>query len=68
MSVAYYKQDEDNPNLVLVCPYDGSELLVSEFGERYVCEEHYHDVLSEDAITRESWNSRVLTRTQEEST
>ena len=55
MSIAYYKQDEDNPDLVLVCPYDGSELLVSEYGETYICQDNHHEVGVFDAMTRQSY-------------
>ena len=53
MRIPFYKQAEtDDP---LVCPYDGSELLVSEFGETYVCEDHYHDVSAFDAVLKSEY-------------
>lgn len=55
MSVGYLKQDEEDSDLVLVCPIDGSELLVSEYGGSYVCKANFHEVSPDLAITRETY-------------
>lgn len=56
--IGYYRQDEQNPDHVLVCPMDGSELLVSEYGERYVCEAYFHDVAPYEAVTRAEYRAK----------
>ena len=56
--IGYHRQDEQNPDHVLVCHMDGSELLVSEYGERYVCTAYIHDVAPYEAVTRAEYRAK----------
>ena len=38
MSIAYYSQEEENDEDVLVCPECGRPVLISEYGELGLCE------------------------------
>jgi len=57
MSIAYMEveKDSEHPEFDEVCPYDGSDLLISEYGDNYLCKENHHILTYFDVISRQTW-------------
>ena len=55
MSTAFYKQDEEDYFLRLVCPECGDEVFISEYGETVFCESCGEEYPSSMAPTRQDY-------------
>lgn len=56
---AFYKQDEDDYNLRLVCPACGDEVLLSEYRETVFCEACGDEFPIFNALSRINYESVV---------
>ena len=69
MSIGYYSQDDDgsphfeeDPKNRLVCPNCGEDVLISEYGETWLCEGCYEEGMVNDLHCREPIESMITAK------